>query len=72
MSSAPEFPLWHYIPWWRMSLSWIVLGLVGWALGLLFVLALMRMAGDQDRAARHEQRRLDPLSDVTITRFGND
>jgi hypothetical protein len=54
-----------------MSLSWILLGLVGWALGLLFLLTLMRMAGDQDRAARHEQRRLDPLSDVTITRFGN-
>jgi hypothetical protein len=25
------------------------------------VLALFRMAGDQDRAARHEQKRLDPL-----------
>jgi hypothetical protein len=54
-----------------MDLTWILLGLVGWGLGLLFVLALMRMAGDQDRAARHEQKRIDPLSDVTITRFGN-
>ena len=72
VSPAPECPLRRYIARRRMSLSWIVLGLVGWALGLLFVLALMRMAGDQDRAARHEQRRLDPLSDVTITRFGND
>jgi hypothetical protein len=53
-----------------MSLSWIVLGLVGWALGLIVVLALFRMAGDQDRAARHEQKRLDPYSDVTITRAG--
>ena len=53
-----------------MSLSWIVLGLVGWALGLAFVLVLMRMAGDQDRAARHEQKRIDPHSDVTITRSG--
>ncbi len=50
-----------------MNLSWIVLGLVGWTLGLLFVLALMRMSGDQDRAARHEQKHLDPFSDVTIT-----
>jgi hypothetical protein len=46
------------------------LGLVGWALGLLFVLLLMRMAADQDRDARHEQRRLDPYSDVTITGGG--
>jgi hypothetical protein len=53
-----------------MDLSWILLGLVGWALGLVFVLVLMRMAGDQDRAARHEQKRLDPYSDVTITRSG--
>lgn len=53
-----------------MSLSWIVLGLVGWALGLVVVLALFRMSGDQDRAARHEQKRLDPYSEVTITRTG--
>ncbi len=53
-----------------MSLGWIMLGLVGWALGLVVVLALFRMSGDQDRAARHEQKRLDPYSDVTITRTG--
>ena len=51
-----------------MSLGWILLGVVGWVLGLLFVLVLMRMASDQDRAARHEQKRLDPFSDVTITK----
>ena len=51
-----------------MSLGWILLAIVGWLLGLLFVLVLMRMAGDQDRAARHEQKRLDPYSEVTITR----
>jgi hypothetical protein len=51
-----------------MTFSWILLGLVGWALGLVFVLALMRMAGDQDRAARHQQKRIDPYSEVTITR----
>jgi hypothetical protein len=48
--------------------GWVILVLVGWALGLLFVLILMRMSGDQDRAARHEQKRLLPDSDVTITR----
>ena len=52
-------------------LSWIVLGLVGWALGFLFVMILMRMAGDEDRAARHEEKRLDPYSDVAITQYGN-
>ncbi len=54
-----------------MNLGWILLGLVGWALGLVVVLALFRMSGDQDRAARHEQKRLDPYSDVTITRGGD-
>jgi predicted outer membrane lipoprotein len=55
----------------RMNLSWIFLTLLAWAFGLLFVLALAKMSGDQDRAARHEEKRLDPHSDVTITRFGN-
>ena len=55
---------------WNMNLSWILLGLVGWALGLVAMLALFRMSGDQDRAARHEEKRLDPYSDVTITRAG--
>jgi len=48
----------------------IMLGIVGWALGFLLVLVLMRMAGDQDRAARHAQKRLDPFTDVTITNIG--
>jgi len=54
-----------------MNLSWIMLGVVGWALGLIVVMTLFRMAGDQDRAARHEEKRLDPYSDVTITRAGD-
>jgi hypothetical protein len=53
-----------------MDLSWILLGLIGWALGLLVLLILMRMAGAQDRAARHAQKRLDPFSEVTITQRG--
>jgi hypothetical protein len=52
-------------------LSWILLGLVGWVLGFLFVMVLMRMSGDEDRAARHQQKRLDPYSDVSITQYGN-
>ena len=50
-----------------MNLSLILVGLLGWGLGLLFVLVLMRVAGDQNRAARREQKRIDPRSDVTIT-----
>ena len=51
-------------------MGWILLGLVGWGLILLFVLTLMRVAGDEDHNARHAQKDLDPYSDVTITRSG--
>ena len=53
-----------------MDLSWILLGLFAWVLGVAFVLALFKMSGDQDRAARHEEKQLDPFSDVTITQTG--
>ena len=55
----------------RMTLDWILLSLAFWAIGLVALLALFRMAGDQDRAARHQEERLNPGSDVTITQFGN-
>ena len=55
----------------RIMLSWIILGLVGWALGFLFVMVLMRISADEDRAARHQQKRLDPYSDVSITAIRN-
>jgi hypothetical protein len=54
-----------------MTLNWIAVCLIVWALGLVGVLALFRMAGNQDRAARHSEKRLDPSSDVTITQLGN-
>jgi len=54
-----------------MDITWVVVGLAGWALALLFVLVLMRMAGQQDRAARHNEKKLDPFSDVTITKIGD-
>ena len=52
-------------------LTWIIGGLLVWTLGILFVLALMRMASDQDRAARHEEL-LRNLSSPTCRsrRFG--
>jgi len=53
----------------EISLGWVVLGLVVWALGSVFVFALFSMARDQDRAARHEEHRLVPYSDVTITQI---
>ena len=49
-----------------MNLSLIVLGLVGWVLVQLVALVLMRMASDQDRVARHQEKLLIPYSDVTI------
>lgn len=52
-----------------MEFNWILWGLLGWGLGLLFVMVLMRTAGKQDRAARHEEKRIDPRSDVTITKI---
>lgn len=55
-----------------MHVGWIVLALVGWALGLVCVLALFKRSGDQDRIARHSEKRLDPNSDVTITHTGDE
>ena len=54
-----------------MNLTLIVLALVGWVLGLVGVLILMRMASDEDRAARHEEKLLYPYSDVNITVVSN-
>ena len=54
-----------------MSLGWILLGLVGWVLVLLFTLLIFRMASDQDRAARHSEKTFFEFSDVTITQFGS-
>ena len=53
-----------------MDLSWLLLGMIAWALGLLLILILMRMGAAGDRAARYEQKRLDPFSDGTTTKGG--
>ena len=52
-------------------LTWIVLGFALWSIGFGFVMALMWMAGNEDRGARHIERNLDPFSDVPITQFGS-
>jgi hypothetical protein len=51
-------------------LNWILFGLACCAFGLVLLIALMEMAGREDRAARHQEKRMDPWSDVTITQFG--
>ncbi len=53
-----------------MDGGWLLVGLVVWALGVLFGLVLMRMSGDQDRVARRQEKEIDPYSDTTITRHG--
>ena len=54
-----------------MNLAWVMLGLVGWLLALLFVFTMMRISGEQDRVARRAEKALDPYyDDVTITRTG--
>ena len=51
------------------ALNWILFGLTCCAFGLVLLMALMEVAGREDRAARHHEKRMDPWSDVTITRF---
>jgi hypothetical protein len=48
----------HFLPGSRSEvemLGWIFLGFVGWVAGFLFLMALMRMASDQERAAHREE-----------------
>jgi hypothetical protein len=51
------------------SMGWTLLAIVFFTLGGLFVNLLMRMSAEADRKARHAQHRMDPFSDVTITRL---
>jgi hypothetical protein len=50
--------------------DWIVIVLLLWFVGALVAIVLVRMAGDQDRAARHLEKAISPFSDVTITHHG--
>lgn len=54
-----------------MNLTWLVLGMVVFGIGLLVALILCRMSAEQDREARHDEKQLDPYSDVPITQFRN-
>jgi hypothetical protein len=48
----------------NMDPIWILLGVVGWALGLVFVLVLISGA----RAAHRERKRRDPFADTAVTK----
>jgi len=52
-------------------MTWTLVGLALWIVGFGFVMVLMRMAGYEDRAARHEEHNINPFSDVPITQFGS-
>ena len=52
------------------NLLWITLAIVGWAIGLVGLFALMRMAGDEDRAARQQEQLLYPFSELMVTQAG--
>jgi hypothetical protein len=48
-----------------MDPIWILLAVVAWALGLVFVLVLLSGL----RASNRERQRRDPFSDVTVARL---
>ncbi len=53
-----------------MSLNLIVLGSVGFALGLLVMIVLTRMAGERNHDARRGHKSPNPHSVNTLTRLG--
>ena len=55
-----------------MAITWIVIGAVLFGLALLVTFALMRTAGEHDRAARRAERALLPYSDVPVTHAGSE
>ncbi len=55
-----------------MSIEWIVLGLVAFALFGLCVYTLLKVSSECDRKARRAEKKLLPFSEVTVTRPGSD
>ena len=51
----------------EVNVNSILLGLLGWGLGFLFVVVLLRTAGARNRAALHEKKR-DSVAAATTTR----
>lgn len=49
---------------------WWAIGLGGWAFGLACLFTLMQVSHREDHTARKHEKRLDPYSNVTVTRTG--
>lgn len=48
----------------------VIVGFIAIGIVLVFLYALLKMARDNDRAARHAEKKLIPFSDVTVTHTG--
>ncbi len=53
-----------------MEYVWIVGGFMIFGIAVVVVYALLKMASDTDRAVRHAEKMLNPLSDVFVTQSG--
>ena len=53
-----------------MTFGLLTIAMVAVGLGWLVTFVLLKMADDNDRAARHAERELVPFSDVTVTQAG--
>ena len=54
-----------------MSIGWMLLGLLGWALGVVFVVSLLNMSGDDGKKARRAERRVDPAPKEATKKQGD-
>ncbi len=48
----------------------LIVGFIAIGIVLVFLYALLKIASDNDRAARHAEKKLIPFSDVTVTHTG--
>lgn len=55
-----------------MESIWVIAGIAGLGGAMVLVFALMKMASDTDRAVRHTEKMLNPLSDVFVTQAEQD
>lgn len=53
-----------------MTIGWMTLVALAVVIGWLVTFTLLKIADDNDRAARHAERELIPFSDVTVTQAG--
>jgi hypothetical protein len=53
-----------------MTIGWITIAAIALGISWLVTFTLLKMANENDRAARHAERKLVPFSDVTVTQAG--